>query len=288
MQVTGIRFDYVETNAPKWAGHAPGFVLRGVTLISSETENQSVKPPYVTPAPPTVQPPAGETELLNVGNIYGVLNSPIEPPRFVITRPHQITYVYTYHWNGGRGSQPGTIALRKADGTVFGPWRVTTRSGQGGAPNVYWEASPNLVIPAGTYTVVDSDPATWSQNAQSGGKGFAIIKGFPTAQQTPPTKSEPPVKTTGDFVTAIFENRSGENVHIFQEGDSFSPSNRLAPGEKREAQVRMTADGRIKFVAGRNGQVLTTKIWTGDPDDTNRYPRVIFDGSQLLITTGLR
>jgi hypothetical protein len=107
-------------------------------------------------------------------------------------------------------------------------------------------------------------------------------------QTTPPTTQKPPTKTTGNFVTAIFENRSSENVHIFQEGESFSPNNRLAPGEKREVRVRMTADGRIKFIAGRNGQVLTTKFWTGDPDDMNRFPRVIFDGTSLIITTGLR
>jgi len=52
--------------------------------------------------------------------------------------------------------------------------------------------------------------------------------------------------------------------------------------------VKMTSDGRIKFFAGRNGTVITSKIWTGDPSDTKRYPKVIFDGNQLLITTGLR
>ncbi len=32
--VRGLRVEYVETNAPKWSGHAPGFVLRGVSLVS--------------------------------------------------------------------------------------------------------------------------------------------------------------------------------------------------------------------------------------------------------------
>jgi hypothetical protein len=48
------------------------------------------------------------------------------------------------------------------------------------------------------------------------------------------------------------------------------------------------ADGRIKFIAGRGGQVLATKIWNGDPSDTNRFPHVFFDADgQLLVTTGL-
>lgn len=386
-------------------------------------------------------------------------NSPTAPTRFTIREPHQITYVFTYHWNDGRGTPAGTVALQSEDGSIFGPWRASGTPGQGGVPNANWEVRPNVVIPAGTYTIVDSDPSTWSQNAQSGGRGMAIVKGFPTGTappvntenkiadwylhrtkdyriplftgwkwqpdtndkdldlvlspdekigifvkgtisdlnagadqaaalrraansiapnypgstitettvggkpalrlnaydagdkqpvwfyffvserrvyylfammapntgnvafpqelaqvlngveflrkappptqtaikpptrttQPPPTTQKPPTtKPTGNFLTAIFENRSGENVHIFQEGDSFDPANRLAPGEKREVQVRMTADGRIKFIAGRNGQVLTTKFWTGDPDDMNRFPRVIFDGAALIITTGLR
>lgn len=32
--VRGLRVEYVETNAPKWSGHAPGFVLRGVSLVA--------------------------------------------------------------------------------------------------------------------------------------------------------------------------------------------------------------------------------------------------------------
>lgn len=77
-------------------------------------------------------------------------------------------------------------------------------------------------------------------------------------------------------------------THIFAAGDTFGPGNKLAPGEKREVRVYMGADGRIKFTAGRNGVAIVTKIWSGVAGDLNRYPRVIFDGSQLLITTGLR
>lgn len=37
---------------------------------------------------------------------------------------------------------------------------------------------PNIVIPAGRYQVIDSDPSTWAQNAASGGKGMVTIKGL--------------------------------------------------------------------------------------------------------------
>lgn len=34
VEIIAIRFEYVETNAPKWFEHAPGFILRGITLLS--------------------------------------------------------------------------------------------------------------------------------------------------------------------------------------------------------------------------------------------------------------
>ena len=89
-------------------------------------------------------------------------------------------------------------------------------------------------------------------------------------------------------VVAIIENRSNMPTHIFAQGDTFGPSNKIGAGEKRNVSVTMDANGRVKVTAGRNGQVITTKIWNGVAGDPNRYPRVIFDGSQLLITTGLR
>jgi tetratricopeptide (TPR) repeat protein len=42
--VAAIRFDYVETNAEKWWGHAPGFCLKGVTLVGASAAPVT-KPP---------------------------------------------------------------------------------------------------------------------------------------------------------------------------------------------------------------------------------------------------
>lgn len=47
--------------------------------------------------------------------------------------------------------------------------------GQGGVQNAYWAVLPNIEVPAGTYTVIDSDPSTWSYNSQSKGCGFTTI-----------------------------------------------------------------------------------------------------------------
>jgi hypothetical protein len=142
------------------------------------------------PASTTESPPTSSSEalaavsvvLFNNGNKLGVLNGPIAPTRFTIDRRHRIDDIRTYHWNDRVGASPGTIALLGADGTRYGPWEASGSSGQDGVPNVNWMVSPAITIPAGTYTIVDSEPATWSHNADSGNAGFAVVRGRPVQQ----------------------------------------------------------------------------------------------------------
>jgi hypothetical protein len=273
-----------------WQAHPPDEIrLVGTAPVVIQTPQ-----PTPTPAPKQapIKTPAGkETQVLNNGNIYGVGNGPTSETRFVVNGPWVLTYVQTYHWNNARGAAPGAIGVYNDSGQRFGGWRASGSPGQGGVPNAYWEVRPNVVLPAGTYTIVVSSPETWSHNSQSGGCGFAVVKGYPYgggATDTPPVKNTPTTPTQGESLIAIIENRSNMPTHIFAQGDTFGPSNKIAPGEKRNVTVTMDTSGRVKFTAGRNGQVITTKIWNGVAGDLNRYPRVIFDGSQLLITTGLR
>lgn len=37
--------------------------------------------------------------------------------------------------------------------------------------------TPNVLLPAGRYVVVDPDPSTWSQNSRSGGAGMSRADG---------------------------------------------------------------------------------------------------------------
>ncbi len=98
------------------------------------------------------------------------------PPTFEIDLLATITSIETYHWNNGSGSpKTGEISLKAEDGTIYGPWETQGTAGQGGVPNAYWTASPTIEIPAGIYTVIDSDPSTWSQNSGSEGKGMVRI-----------------------------------------------------------------------------------------------------------------
>jgi hypothetical protein len=108
--------------------------------------------------------------LLNTVNSAGVTHGHATAPSLRITRAYRITTITTYHY-GAMPSQ-GTIALRGSDGRMYGTWRV--QPVQGGWFAVY----PNVIVPAGTYAVVDSDPKSWSHNAGSNNVGMTMIEGI--------------------------------------------------------------------------------------------------------------
>jgi hypothetical protein len=123
--------------------------------------------------------PVTPGKIFSIGNIDRVINGPYEATSFRTNRTYTVTLLQTYHWNDGRGAKGGTIGLRNAQGRVYGPWRVTTEGGSG-ARDVIWICRPNQALPAGTYTVVDSNPDTWSHNQASGGRGFVEVQGVGT------------------------------------------------------------------------------------------------------------
>lgn len=121
-----------------------------------------------------------EQTLFDNGNVGAVINNPTATTTFTLAVPYGLTYLSTYHWNDGKGTtKAGLLSIQAADGTIFGPWKRVGLPGMGGIKNVTWECHPNVYLPAGTYTVIDSDPTTWSQNAGSGGRGFAKVRGKP-------------------------------------------------------------------------------------------------------------
>jgi len=146
-------------------------------------EEYSVRPTWVpgettAAAPATATPPAAATpvKLFDLGNVYGVRKD-AKAPTFTLEKAAVVTEMVTYHYIVGGGPTPGTIGLKAADGTVYGPWSTTGLDGQGAVKNAYWDAKPNVEVPAGTYTVMDSDPSTWSTNDQAEGLGFATVLG---------------------------------------------------------------------------------------------------------------
>jgi len=137
--------------------------------------NLGTATPSASPSPTAVQ----DQMLFDNGNILAVFNMPTSATQFTLAQASKITFLQTYHWNNAQGSPGGTIGLRDSSGKLYGPWPVNTRPGQGGVPNAYWFTEPNVVLPAGTYTVVDSEPATWSQNSANGGQGMTQVRGIP-------------------------------------------------------------------------------------------------------------
>jgi PKD repeat protein len=152
--------------------------------------------------------PAGYTcsgaqvKIFDNSNGYGVSNGG-KPPSFSTGgKAYCVNSIVTYHWNNALGAKPGTIGLGTTGGTL-GPYKAIGSAGQNNAPNVNWTAtaptSPKPVVIKGTYTCVDSNPATWSQDQQSGGKGFCTVYGtaaIGSGPVTAPTAKKPPATTT--------------------------------------------------------------------------------------------
>lgn len=118
--------------------------------------------------------PEGEPVLIwKAGNDGAIDGGGGKPPTVKQDGAYFVTEVCAYHWNNGKGAPAGEITLKAADGTAYGPWKTTLRN------EVYWIAQPNQNLPAGTYTLIDSDPPTWAQNSASGGAGMGWAYGIP-------------------------------------------------------------------------------------------------------------
>jgi hypothetical protein len=170
---------------------AGGYFVRSQSCVSQNLTNSAIAPtqtqvqvptstvmPTAIPiatsaATPTKQP---ETEsVFNNYNSAGVGNNPTAPTVFTITSRKKIYTIQDYHWNSARGKTPGTIGLKSEDGKTYGPWTAQGAPGQGGVPDAYWTVYPDTQIPAGTYTIVDSDPSSWAQNSGTKGIGMSQV-----------------------------------------------------------------------------------------------------------------
>jgi hypothetical protein len=114
--------------------------------------------------------------LFEITNIAAVQSKPTKPSVFTTDQEYTITKITTYHYYNNN-TLPGTISLKDENGAVYGPWQAVGRVGQGNVANAYWECYPYVRLKAGTYTIVDSDPDTWSQNAGTEGRGMCWVEG---------------------------------------------------------------------------------------------------------------
>lgn len=101
-------------------------------------------------------------------------NPPGENPQFAITKAFRIDAVYTYHMLNASSTPPGFISLIGVPSRIkYGPYQAAIAS------IYYWEVKPNIILPPGTYKVIDSNPATWSYNGTSKNQGFVQVHGTP-------------------------------------------------------------------------------------------------------------
>jgi hypothetical protein len=79
-------------------------------------------------------------------NIYPVASGATRPVFTTHGKAYCVTYIQTYHWNGGKGpgiatgfvGLSGQTAASRGGKHSLGSWRVTASNGQNNAPNVNW------------------------------------------------------------------------------------------------------------------------------------------------------
>jgi uncharacterized Zn-binding protein involved in type VI secretion len=221
---------------------------------------------------------ACEEEFFNNWNIAGVYNGGSNPT-VTIKEPAKITTIQTYHWNNARGTAPGTVGLRASDGKMYGPWQASGTPGQGGVPNANWIVKPNVVLPAGTYTVVDSNPGTWSQNGGSGGKGFVFVRGEPATEEgkievelTYPLGASPKVFTKGWILGAkcIAKGPKGEQDLSGRVRWSGSATFHPATGSKSHPAFNSPGQNSITLTCAL-GKETATRTFQIETVSTDKY-----------------
>ena len=92
-----------------------------------------------------------------------------------------ITELVTDHRLSG-GQEPGQLMLISEGGSEYGPFDAVGRKGSDKTSdktaNAYWAAEGNIDLPAGYYTVTDSDKETWSCSDETDGWGIATVRGI--------------------------------------------------------------------------------------------------------------
>ncbi len=131
------------------------------------------------------------TALSSTFNSGGVSNGPSGHATFNIPQTLRIDALTVYHWNGGKGSKPGSISIFDADTDLeIGEFLAYGRNN-----NTYWDCFPDIYLGAGSYYVTDSDWKTASYNSDAPG-GMVELRGawvddVPQFQNDVPQYEEP-------------------------------------------------------------------------------------------------
>ncbi len=111
--------------------------------------------------------------LFNIWNEDAFMGNPPFPMEFAIDRPYMITKIYNRHRGLTERTPPGEgIKLFNSAGKEVGSWNVFIGDID------TWMCKPEIELQAGTYTIIDPDPATWSQNESSKHRGMSMVEGY--------------------------------------------------------------------------------------------------------------
>jgi len=192
-----------------------GTFFSQVGVTDSASPSQSTSKLIVwSVVPATPPPPPGSTLLcdnFNGNPVTQQAGGPPNPTTCTLPSTTQITQLATYHYNNGAGAAPGTISLQQIGGQTFGPFTATGVAGQSG-PNEAWVATPNTIVPAGTYTVIDSDPTTWSYDTGSNNAGFARVWGSAVTVGTLTFVTQPTNSTVGKPISPAVQVQAQDST----------------------------------------------------------------------------
>lgn len=141
--------------------------------------------PVATPTPAAssggATTPVVAKQILNnfvLPDATGAYTDPPCQPSFTISQPHRIAGVVAYHSRSSTG--PVNLSLKSSSGQTYGPWSATGSTVTASSGTRNWSAFPSgVVIPAGTYNVLDSENTTWIASGGPSGCGMTIVNAVP-------------------------------------------------------------------------------------------------------------
>ena len=192
-------------------------------------------------------------KLFDNTNPITLLNGGKSPSFSTGGKAYCVTSIETYHWNNGKGEPAGKLGL--AGSSSVAPIQAKGNAGQGSVANASWTATfstqsdPQVID--GTYVCEDSDPSTWSQNQQSGGKGMCIVYAVPAQQVSTGSTSTTGTTPTGTTPQCRSLSSTTRSSCDFNVTTKVSVSVTLKPAD---GSVRKTYPKAVEFVFSNDGK----------------------------------
>lgn len=196
---------------------------------------------------------------------------------FTTSQPWVITRIFNWHQNGSfpSGQDPttvdGTISiLDYPSGTVRGTWTAA-----GANSNLAWEILPDIVLPAGSYQIVESQtgPSSWSYTTTGGVADWEAYKGMSQVSAAPITPG------TDSVLAMSFDGSSGyvRSSPVPTTGNNFGI----------EAWVKPTGTSSDFQVIAYNGNTSGTGFGLAIGPNGNFYGYYAGNSLQGKMDTGI-